>query len=168
MEFFTIGIQTIREGGEGMKMKRMKRVVTGLSLVMLWLVPQKLVFAQDAESAIKQVLTDQVAEWNRGDIDAFMQGYANSSETTFIGKTIHHGWQEVMDRYKHDYSTKEARGTLEFSDLKIRMLGPDHAVATGRYHLTRVAAGGGDASGIFSLVWEKSGEGWKIILDHTS
>jgi ketosteroid isomerase-like protein len=48
------------------------------------------------------------------------------------------------------------------------MLGPEYAIATGRYHLARSAAGGGDATGIFSLVWQKSADGWKIILDHTS
>ena len=138
------------------------------ALPILLLAPPGIAYAQSSANEIKQVLLDQVSAWNRGDIDAFMQGYANSPETTFIGKTMHHGWQEVMERYKHDYSTKEARGTLEFSDLTVRMLGPEHAVATGRYHLTRSAAGGGDASGIFSLVWEKSAEGWKIILDHTS
>ena len=146
----------------------MKRFVPGLLLAVLWLVPVRVVLAQDAESAIRQVLDDQVSAWNRGDIRAFMQGYKNSPDTTFIGKTIHHGWQDVMERYQHDYSTKESRGTLVFSDLTVRMLGADYAVATGKYHLTRPAAGGGDASGIFSLVWEKSAEGWKIILDHTS
>ena len=147
---------------------RLKRIVPGLLLVVLWLVPLKEVFAQDAESAIRKVLDDQVSAWNRGDIDAFMQGYQDSPETTFIGKTLHHGWQQVLERYKHDYSTKEARGTLEFSELSVRLLGADYAIATGKYHLTRSAAGGGDATGIFSLVWEKSAEGWKIILDHTS
>jgi ketosteroid isomerase-like protein len=52
------------------------------------------------------------------------------------------------------------------------MLGPEHepahAVVTGHFHLTRSAAGGGDASGVFSLVFEKKPTGWKIILDHTS
>ncbi|HMD20337.1 MAG TPA: nuclear transport factor 2 family protein [Alloacidobacterium sp.] len=145
-----------------------KQVIPGLLLVVLWLVPLKVVFAQDAESAIRKVLDDQVSAWNRGDIDAFMQGYQDSPETTFIGKTLHHGWQQVLERYKHDYSTKEARGTLEFSELSVRLLGANYAIATGKYHLTRSAAGGGDATGIFSLVWEKSAEGWKIILDHTS
>lgn len=144
------------------------RFALGCALMWLCLVPQKPVLAQDAESAIKQVLADQVSAWNRGDIDAFMQGYKDSPETTFIGKTVHHGWQQVMQRYKASYSTKEAMGTLAFSDLMVRMLGAEHAVVTGKYHLTRSAAGGGDASGIFSLVWEKSAEGWKIILDHTS
>lgn len=147
---------------------RWKRVVPGLLLVVLWLVPLKMVFAQDAESAIRKVLDDQVSAWNKGDIDAFMQGYQDSPETTFIGKTVHHGWQQVLERYKHDYSSKEARGTLEFSELSVRLLGANYAIATGKYHLTRGAAGGGDATGIFSLVWEKSADGWKIILDHTS
>lgn len=146
----------------------MKRFVPLLLLAFLWVVPVRAVFAQDSESAIKQVLMDQVSAWNRGDIPAFMQGYKDAPDTTFIGKTMRQGWQQVMDRYKASYSTRDAMGTLEFSDLKIRMLGADYAVATGKYHLMRTTVGGGDASGIFSLVWEKSAEGWKIILDHTS
>ena len=59
-------------------------------------------------------------------------------------------------------------GHLEFTELDVRMLGADHAVVTGHFHLARSAAGGGDASGIFSLVFEKEATGWKIILDHTS
>jgi len=151
-----------------MKMRRMKWFLLGLLLVVLPLIPLQAVFAQDAESAIRQVLTDQVSAWNKGDITAFMQGYKDAPDTTFIGKTLRQGWQQVMDRYKASYSTKDAMGMLEFSDLSIRMLGTNYAVATGKYHLTRTAAGGGDASGIFSLVWEKSADGWKIILDHTS
>jgi ketosteroid isomerase-like protein len=41
-------------------------------------------------------------------------------------------------------------------------------VVTGRFHLARSASAGGDAQGIFSLVFEKTSTGWKIILDHTS
>jgi uncharacterized protein (TIGR02246 family) len=119
-------------------------------------------------AAIKQVLLDQQAAWNRGDIDAFMRGYLDSPETTFIGKTISHGYQPILDRYRKSYSSRTAMGTLEFSELSVRMLGNDHAVATGRYHLTRTAEGGGDASGIFSLVFERETDGWRIILDHTS
>ena len=145
-----------------------KRLLMCGLLSLILFVPSRMVGAQDAESAMKKVLADQVAAWNRGDIDSFMGGYKDSPETTFIGKTVRHGWQQVRERYKTSYATKEAMGTLEFSDLKIRMLGSEYAVATGQYHLTRTAAGGGDATGVFSLVWEKSSKGWKIILDHTS
>jgi uncharacterized protein (TIGR02246 family) len=119
-------------------------------------------------AAIKQVLYDQEAAWNRGDIDTFMHGYKDSPDTTFIGKTISHGFQPILERYRKGYPSRAAMGTLDFSELTVRMLGSDHAVVTGRFHLGRTAEGGGDASGIFSLVFEHEADGWRIILDHTS
>jgi uncharacterized protein (TIGR02246 family) len=137
-------------------------------MCLLLLAPLKTAYAQSPDSAIKQVLADQVSAWNHGDIDGFMHAYKDSPETTFVGKTVQHGWQKVLERYKRDYPTKEAMGTLDFSDVEVQMLDAEHAVATGKYHLARSAAGGGDVSGVFSLVLEKSVDGWKIILDHTS
>jgi uncharacterized protein (TIGR02246 family) len=124
--------------------------------------------AADSSEEIKQVLTRQVDDWNRGDVESFMAGYEASPETTFIGKTIQHGYESILARYKTAYSSKEAMGTLVFSDLKVRMLGAEYAVVTGSYHLTRTASGGGDAGGVFSLVFRKNAQGWHIILDHTS
>jgi ketosteroid isomerase-like protein len=121
-----------------------------------------------APSTIKQVLSDQQDAWNRGDIDTFMHGYKNSPDTTFIGKTIAHGYQPILDRYRKSFATREAMGTLDFSDLVVKMLGKNYGLVTGRYHLTRTAAGGGDASGVFSLIFERDPDGWHIILDHTS
>lgn len=119
-------------------------------------------------SAIKQVLSDQQDAWNRGDIDTFMHGYKNSPNTTFMGKTIAHGYQPILDRYKKGFATRDAMGTLDFSELTVKMLGKNYAVVTGKYHLTRTPAGGGDASGIFSLIFERDRDGWHIILDHSS
>lgn len=119
-------------------------------------------------SAIKQVLSDQQDSWNRGDIDTFMHGYKNSPDTTFIGKTIAHGYQPILDRYKKGFATRDAMGTLDFSNLTVKMLGKNYAVVTGNFHLTRTAAGGGDAGGVFSLIFERNHDGWHIILDHTS
>ncbi len=124
--------------------------------------------AQSSEDAIRQVLADQQAAWNRGDIVTFMRGYDDSPQTTFIGKSIEHGYQRILARYRRNYASREAMGQLVFSDLDVRMLGPEHAVVTGHFHLTRTQAGGGDAAGAFSLVFEKKAADWKIILDHTS
>lgn len=124
--------------------------------------------AQSPENAIRQVLTDQEGAWNRGDIVGFMHGYDDSPQTTFIGKTIQRGYQMILERYQRSYGSREAMGQLEFSDLDVRMLGPEHAVVNGHYHLTRTQAGGGEAAGVFSLVFEKKAGEWKIILDHTS
>lgn len=124
--------------------------------------------AQSSETAIRQLLSDQQAAWNRGDIVAFMHGYDDSPRTTFIGKTIEHGYQMILARYERSYASREAMGELAFSDLDVRMLGMNHAVVTGHFHLERTQAGGGEAAGIFSLVFEKKAAGWRIILDHTS
>ena len=144
----------------------MKRVLEVLifSLAAVVLVPS--LHAQ--ADAVKQVLTDQENAWNHGDIVAFMKGYADSPQTTFIGTSIEHGYRSILERYQKKYASREAMGHLEFTELDVRMLGADHAVVTGHFHLARSAAGGGDASGIFSLVFEKEAAGWKIILDHTS
>jgi uncharacterized protein (TIGR02246 family) len=122
----------------------------------------------DSGAAILQVLTDQQTAWNSGDIVTFMHGYNDSPDTTFIGRTIEHGYQMILARYQRGYATRDAMGVLKFSNTTVRMLGADHAVVTGEFHLSRTAAGGGDAQGIFSLVFEKETDGWKIILDHTS
>ena len=119
-------------------------------------------------AAIKQVLSDQQSAWNRGDIDTFMQGYNRSPDTTFIGKTIEHGYDLILARYKKSFATRSAMGTLEFSDLSVKMLGRNYAVVTGKFHLARTTAGGGDTSGVYSLIFKREPQGWRIILDHTT
>ncbi len=124
--------------------------------------------AQTDDIAIRHVLDTQVAAWNRGDIPAFMQGYAHSPDLTFVGKSVERGYDNVLARYQKNYGHGEAMGTLAFTDLQITPIDDQVATVTGRFHLTRTAAGGGDASGIFSLVFKHTASGWKIVLDHTS
>ena len=59
-------------------------------------------------------------------------------------------------------------GTRQSLGLFIAPLAPDLILATGKYDLKRTAAGGGDASGRFTLVVRKTPAGWKIIHDHSS
>jgi ketosteroid isomerase-like protein len=120
------------------------------------------------DEELRALLDRQAADWNRGDIGAFMQGYEDSEETTFVGRTVVKGYQGVLRRYRERYPTRQAMGTLRFSDIEIRLLGGDYACATGRFHLERVASAGGRASGLFSLILRKTPQGWKIIHDHTS
>jgi ketosteroid isomerase-like protein len=120
------------------------------------------------EREIRQVLDDQVIAWNRGDIPAFMEGYDNSESTTFIGATITKGHAQVLASYLKRYPTREKMGTLRFSDLEVRALGADYASVIGKFHLDRTAEAGGEAAGIFTLLFHKTGQGWKVILDHTS
>lgn len=122
--------------------------------------------SQTPESAIRKVLDQQAADWNRGDIRAFMTSY--TADAAYVGTEVTRGAAQVQARYLKKYPNKDAMGQVKFTDLEVHLLGQDHAYVTGRYHLDRAAAAGGSANGIFSLVLKKTPAGWKIILDHTS
>ncbi len=136
--------------------------------ILLFILMSLLALAQPAVDDIKKVLDKQVVDWNRGDVDSFMNGYEASALTTFVGKSVTRGHASVLADYKKRYPTKENMGTLRFEILEVRMLGAEHASVLGKFFLTRSQVGGGDKDGIFNLIFKKTSAGWKIILDHTS
>jgi TonB family protein len=122
--------------------------------------------ADNDESAIRAVLDAQAAAWNRGDVEAYMDGYDRSPNTEFVGgDSITRGWQEVLDRYKKRYDTRDKMGTLTFSDLKIDVLSGDAALVLGRWRLKRASD---EPHGTFTLLFRKTKAGWRIVHDHTS
>jgi len=106
--------------------------------------------------------------WNRHDLDAFMTGYWKSADLTFFsGANQRHGWQETMDRYKATYqSPGHEMGKLEFANLRVEPLGADAAFVRGEWHLTM--PDGKTPHGLFTLVFRRFTDGWKIVHDHTS
>ena len=118
---------------------------------------------------VRKLLKDSEDAWNRGDLVVFASYYDDSPETTFIGREVTRGGPEaIVARYRRGYPTREAMGTLAFSEVQVRALGKEYALANGKFALKRTAAGGGDASGRFTLVLRKTAKGWKIIHDHSS
>ena len=117
-------------------------------------------------AAITKILDVQQNNWNRGNVDAFLEGYWHSPDLTFSGSSgITRGWDGVLARYKKNYPDRATMGQLEFSGLEFRFPGKDAALVLGHWHLTRAQ---GDIGGVFSLVWQRFPEGWRIIHDHTS
>ena len=115
---------------------------------------------------IRAVMNAQVAAWNRGDIDGFMQGYVRSDKLEFVSNgKITRGWQTVRDRYRKKYRDHETMGTLKFSDINIRFLKPHIALAQGRWQLTRRKD---RPHGSFVLIFRRQPEGWRIVQDQTS
>ena len=130
--------------------------------------PDQLRTLSRAELDIVKVLTAQESAWNRGDLDTFANGYKKSPDTLFIGDQVTRGFDSMLAHYHTNYPNKETMGTLSFSDLEPKILDEHFAVLVGRYHLERGKKVGGPASGIFSLVLEKTEGGWKIVVDHTT
>jgi ketosteroid isomerase-like protein len=123
--------------------------------------------SNESDRAIRAVLTSQQAAWNRGDIPAFLEsGYWHSPELTFAGSDgIVRGYDGLLERYRQHYPDKKAMGELEFSGLEIRQLGSEAALVLGHWHLKRQSVAVG---GVFSLVFQRFPEGWRIVHDHTS
>jgi ketosteroid isomerase-like protein len=119
-------------------------------------------------SAIVAVMDKSVADWNRGDIDAFATSYKDSPDILFIGHGISRGYAQMVATYKKSYSTREQMGTLSFSQLEVQPLDARFATVTGHFHLERSSTGGGNANGYFLLVFEKTPSGWKIVRDDTT
>lgn len=126
------------------------------------------VISPDVHREVDQVLHLQQEAWNRRDLEGFMTGYWNSPELTFFsGAHETHGWQGALDRYRNAYqSDGKEMGKLEFSDLRIEALGSDAAFVRGAWHLTM--SDGKTPHGLFTLVFRRFLDGWKIVHDHTS
>ena len=121
-----------------------------------------------SNAEIEAVLSAQAEAWNRGDIPAFMETYIKSDALRFAsGGTVQRGWQNTLERYQKRYPTPDAMGRLVFEDLETQRLSPEWAEVHGRYRLYR-EGDYGNATGLFTLLMQKTADGWKIRHDHTS
>jgi len=115
---------------------------------------------------IQSVITAQQDAWNRGDIDAFMNGYARLASTVFVSEDeVRRGWETVRDRYHLTHSDRAKMGMLSFSEIEVTMLSLDAAVVLGRWKLKRE---NDEPHGRFTLIFKRLPEGWRIVHDHTS
>jgi uncharacterized protein (TIGR02246 family) len=137
-------------------------------------VQQALAQQSPDEAAIRKVMADSAIAWNSGSVEEFMRSYEDSPLIIFVGPTNTYGFKTVLDRYQKHYATAEQRGTLSFSKIEVRLLPTstgvvEYAIMTGHFHLDRTTHGESKKDdGYYSLVWHKTKDGWKIILDHTS
>jgi uncharacterized protein (TIGR02246 family) len=145
---------------------RMGRICAFLLLTLFGMVLRA--DAADARTEVLAVMQMQQAAWNRGDLDGFLTGYEKSAEITFVGKSVARGFDGLVQRYRTAYGSRDKMGQLTFSELEFRPLGDEAAFLLGRFQLKRSDAGGGDASGRFTVVFRRTKQGWKIVHDHTS
>jgi len=119
----------------------------------------------DTKTDLLRILDLQKAAWNRQDIEGFMAYYWNSGMFTFqSGANRLRGWDALLERYKKIYSG-ENWGILDFTDLEVNVLGADCAYVIGRYKLTLRDTG---REGLFTIIFKRFPEGWRIIHDHSS
>ena len=121
-----------------------------------------------AINAIRAVLDKQVEAWNAGRLEPFMEGYWKSPELSFFsgGRKLQ-GWDATLDRYRKTYQSEGRQmGRLSFSELDILQLGSGAAVVRGRWEL--VLSDGTRPGGLYTLIFRRFRDSWRIIHDHTS
>ncbi len=118
------------------------------------------------ETAIRKLLDEQTAAWNRGDVESFMKGYWENDSLMFIGKSgVTLGWENTLKNYKKGYPDTASMGKLIFTLIQIKKLSKKYYHITGKWFLKRTA---GDVGGHYTLLFEKIKGQWVIISDHSS
>lgn len=136
------------------------------ALVLLTLTISALAQASKDEAAIRQIMSAQVAAWNKGNLDAFMKGYWNNDSLVFIGKSgPAYGYRQALANYKKNYNGPDQMGKLFFDLLKVKRLSADYYFVIGKWFLKRKA---GDTGGVYTLLFHKVNGQWRIVVDHTS
>jgi ketosteroid isomerase-like protein len=122
--------------------------------------------AETPADRILAVLRESEAGWNAGDLERYMGAYRRSDDLRFAsGGAFTRGWEATLSRYRDRYPDRVTMGTLAFSDLDVVMLGRDAAYVFGRWELTRADD---RPHGLFTLIFRRLPEGWRIVHDHTS
>ena len=118
------------------------------------------------EKIILGILDRQTQAWNRGDIDAFMNGYWENDSLMFIGKSgVTYGWANTLNNYKKGYPDTAAMGKLTFTLIQVKKLSGKYYHVTGKWFLKRSV---GDVGGHYTLLFRKIRGRWVIISDHSS
>jgi beta-aspartyl-peptidase (threonine type) len=142
----------------------MKRWAVGFVILMIAITADSSQ-AQNAESELLRILEVQKESWNRQDLEGFMAYYWNSEEFTFqSGANRLRGWKTLLERYEKSYSG-ENWGELDFTDLEVNVLCGDCAYILGRWKLEFKDS---LREGVFTIIFRRFPEGWRIIHDHSS
>ena len=134
--------------------------------IIIFLVPAlSLGQVEKTKAELLDILALQKTAWNERNIEGFMAYYWNSDKFTFqSGANRLHGWNALLDRYKKSYSG-ESWGKLDFTDLEVNVLADDYAYVLGRWKLELKDA---PREGVFTIIFKRLPEGWRIIHDHSS
>lgn len=120
----------------------------------------------EMEAEILEALDQQKAAWNEGDIEGFVSWYVQSDDLRFTtSRGMLKGADEVRNRYEESYANRDRMGRLDFEILEFRGIDATHAVVIGKWTIFRESD---RPEGYFTLLWNKTDEGWRIAVDHTS
>jgi len=104
--------------------------------------------------------------WNRGDLKGHLAIY-DESVTAMTRNGPRPGIAPIEDAFTKAYFRDgKPKQQLRTEQVNVRPLSAGSALMTGRF----ILSGGGEPeqSGWFTLVWQRTPAGWRVVHDHTS
>lgn len=123
--------------------------------------------AADPSAEVRAVVGALQADWNRGDMEAYLGAYARGEHTALLsGNSALRSWEAIAAVYRKSYPDPVAMGRFEVTALDVQLRPGGHAIASGRFQHTFPQL---FVDGAFTLVLERDAAGqWKIVHEHTS
>jgi ketosteroid isomerase-like protein len=119
-------------------------------------------------SEIKSAFGQWTDAYNRGNIEGYLEGYADLPTIRYVsGKNVIIGKEEICKVFKE----KGTKGFLELVHFEAECFGAN-AICFGKYKLTEDLKDGKEKEivheGCFTVHVQKLNGQWKIISDHSS
>ncbi|SEG24149.1 protein of unknown function [Bryocella elongata] len=129
--------------------------------------PDPLFTASRQQLDVVKVVLAQQAEWNAGDLDKYLSHFKDAADTSMMLAGPVRGMGNIRNAFHTMYPNRDAMGELDSTEIEVRALGENFALATGNYRLARSKKSGGEVRGTFSEIFEKTPSGWKVIFSES-
>jgi uncharacterized protein (TIGR02246 family) len=130
--------------------------------------PDPLFTATRQQLDVVKIILAQEGAWNKGDLDGYLSHYKDSPDTQAVLANLVRGLDNIRSAYKQNFPSKDSMGAIEDTDIEVKALGDNYALATGKYHLNRPKKSGGPTEGTFMELFEKTQGGWQIIFSQST
>jgi len=121
---------------------------------------------EDVEDSIEAMLRETAAAWNAGDLEGVLAAYGEGLSSSFMTDDgPARGRDALRARFAPAFAPGAARDSLRLEHVEVRTLPPLVGITTGRYVLER--DGEVTGSGWFTLIVRRTGDGWRIVHDHS-
>lgn len=118
------------------------------------------------EEAVR-ALEAQRDAWNRGDLEASLDAYCPTPEITWVNRRgVSRGFQAFADGMRRDFQDAARMGRYVFEMLDARAAGPDGALITFRWSISR-----GDErlmGGVSTQLWRPCEGRLRVVFEHAS
>lgn len=122
--------------------------------------------SRTASSEILALTEKLSADWNRGDMDGYLNAYRQDDQMAILFRsTVISGFDAMETMFRGTWTDEEKMGDFETEGVTVQLVSPGLAIAKGIFEHQFTDE---KIIGAFTHVWQQTDAGWKIIHEQTS